>query len=379
MARYVNSVPVKLVTKWRDGSITTNSPTQLYTITDQTDTVSRRRPLGIDLFRQGTARSVRRRRMHNMNISIVEDVPFGASPSEWKAQVVQSSLASFDNLSNPGSLRDLDLKVHMDNLIRAQAKAQAVNIAMLLLEYRQTAATFVKLVKDYQDYHNQFRRRLKLGKRRGGSWDRRFANRYLEYTYGVAPLIGDMNQAMSDLLRGVEQKPIVFPVTVRRKQQSSYLAIKPNTSFDPPRAIGSVGEVFETKRFKSKALIELNRSPIVLTLAPFGLLNPALWVWEKIPFSFVADWWVNVGDVLSSLDNLLLVDRIDRIYSTHFIQRVHMRSDVGTNGVYTDSHANRSAPERIPLVSRLEYKPSVSLKHILNGLALCRSIRKDIN
>jgi hypothetical protein len=35
-----------------------------------------------------------------------------------------------------------------------------------------------------------------------------------------------------------------------------------------------------------------------------GLTNPASWVWEAIPFSFVVDWFANVGQVLGSITDL---------------------------------------------------------------------------
>jgi hypothetical protein len=38
----------------------------------------------------------------------------------------------------------------------------------------------------------------------------------------------------------------------------------------------------------------------LFTLNQWGLLNPATVAWEVIPFSFVVDWFANVGDVLQS-------------------------------------------------------------------------------
>lgn len=34
----------------------------------------------------------------------------------------------------------------------------------------------------------------------------------------------------------------------------------------------------------------------------FGLLNPLEVIWELVPFSFVADWFLPIGDYLSALD-----------------------------------------------------------------------------
>lgn len=37
----------------------------------------------------------------------------------------------------------------------------------------------------------------------------------------------------------------------------------------------------------------------------FGVTGPASFVWERIPFSFVVDWFVDLRGVLNSIDNLV--------------------------------------------------------------------------
>jgi len=41
-------------------------------------------------------------------------------------------------------------------------------------------------------------------------------------------------------------------------------------------------------------------SPNALLLSQLGLVNPASLAWELVPFSFVVDWFANVGDFLAS-------------------------------------------------------------------------------
>lgn len=43
------------------------------------------------------------------------------------------------------------------------------------------------------------------------------------------------------------------------------------------------------------------RNPGLRQLNGLGLLNPALLWWELLPYSFVVDWFLPVGDVLTSL------------------------------------------------------------------------------
>jgi hypothetical protein len=42
-------------------------------------------------------------------------------------------------------------------------------------------------------------------------------------------------------------------------------------------------------------------NPSLAQLNGTGLLNPALLYWELMPYSFVVDWFIPVGDVLASL------------------------------------------------------------------------------
>jgi hypothetical protein len=114
-------------------------------------------------------------------------------------------------------------------------------------------------------------------------------------------------------------------------------------------------------------------------LTAHGFTNPFALAYELIPFSFVIDWWINVGDVLASLDNLLLVDKLeyqvsDRLVTGEFytIKTKQNNGNVTTiRRVYTRGGVNSLIP-----ISTFQYKPSLSVKHILDGTALLRVLRK---
>jgi hypothetical protein len=46
-------------------------------------------------------------------------------------------------------------------------------------------------------------------------------------------------------------------------------------------------------------------NPALAQAASLGLTNPATWVWEKIPWSFVVDWLLPIGAYLDSMDATL--------------------------------------------------------------------------
>lgn len=43
-------------------------------------------------------------------------------------------------------------------------------------------------------------------------------------------------------------------------------------------------------------------NPTIGALADFGLTNPLSWAWETTRFSFVADWFLSIGNYLDTLD-----------------------------------------------------------------------------
>jgi hypothetical protein len=112
-------------------------------------------------------------------------------------------------------------------------------------------------------------------------------------------------------------------------------------------------------------------------LSQLGITNPALLVWELIPYSFVIDWLIPVGDFLSSLDALVGVENL-LVGDSYIVKKKHKRVYVriDTKTTYVEEHYARFA--LIPDLSfpKLGYKPSKSLTAVANGVALLRQLRK---
>lgn len=123
------------------------------------------------------------------------------------------------------------------------------------------------------------------------------------------------------------------------------------------------------------------------TVAQLGLTNPALLLWEKMPWSFVIDWFLPVGNYLSSLDATLGFKFLSGYKST-LIRTSGQHSmvlnpsnskdfDFG-NAVATDS---QETFERViltdwPSPSLPPFKNPVSWEHALNGIALLAQFKK---
>lgn len=114
---------------------------------------------------------------------------------------------------------------------------------------------------------------------------KRLANHWLEYTYGWKPLVQDVWAAL-EMLRKRMSDPVG---KVKKYSHTIYLPRTAGSPRDQPpkRARGYV-----SGRVRNPGLRQLNG---------LGLLNPALLFWELLPYSFVVDWFLPVGDVLTSL------------------------------------------------------------------------------
>jgi hypothetical protein len=151
---------------------------------------------------------------------------------------------------------------------------------------------------------------------------------YLFYKFGIAPLISDMRKIGHHL--GKFSKEMARhvanagkPVSVHFKTGGVFLPLGslgtplPN-GYGPiplqskPWRVTYDGNASRTATVRgyreSKDTSDLFKKVDYLA-SRFGSTGPASFVWERIPFSFVLDWFVDLRDVLNRLDNALTGSR----------------------------------------------------------------------
>lgn len=134
----------------------------------------------------------------------------------------------------------------------------------------------------------QARRR---SKKRGAKVE--FENLWLEYRYGWLPLLGSINSACELL-----SSPRKAPDFLSGFGKGTY------AGWTTDMANHSAMKFYVTADLHVIIKGRLNVSnPDLHRLNQYGLLNPALVAWELVPFSFVIDWFVKVGDYLGSLSD----------------------------------------------------------------------------
>lgn len=143
------------------------------------------------------------------------------------------------------------------------------------------------------------------GRRRHFVDKKNFADNWLQVKYGWLPLYRDVFNAVEHLAY-LRNRPFESKFRVRAKK--TFAGIKPGTGYSgmSEARIQVIANIKSVNEFK---------------LA--GLADPLSLGWELLPFSFVADWFIPVGDYLEgqaigsaiTADYVITTSRVDTTYS----------------------------------------------------------------
>lgn len=164
-------------------------------------------------------------------------------------------------------------------LNRAKGAAQAA-LGISILEWRSSLSMITGALQSLA----RKRARARLYYRRKAS------DIYLEGVFGWVPLMSDIYQAFEVL--GAAHR--VAPTVTRSRSGRSYRV--DNTSL----RIGVTLDVVSVVGVR----LSLD-NPNVILLNNLGLLNPASIAWDRVPYSFVINWFWPIGQYLNSLTDLL--------------------------------------------------------------------------
>lgn len=224
------------------------------------------------------------------------DYLFGTSGLVGGLVHVSAAIAQSDNMATSRMLTKLS--------------NQKVNIAQSFAERTQTANLLINSVNRLATFALHFRRGNFTAARRmleqkqafftgkrfppdSGLLDRKtFANLWLEYSYGWRPLVGDI-YGSAQLL--AEQILETRPTTIRTKGR---IEEEVSSIFGSSLKHSLKRKVISTSHLK----IMYDMDDLMkATLASTGISNPALLVWELLPYSFVVDWVFPVGTYLKQV------------------------------------------------------------------------------
>jgi hypothetical protein len=262
----------------------------------------------------------------------------------------------------------------IDGRLRAKIKASNLNLAQSLAEYRQTSSMVAGLasdiVKTFRSLRSgrafgEFVRALQQPRSRS---ELAVANRWLQYQYGLKPLMSDIYGSAEALATKIRDG---FPMYVRSSDEDKAEGTEILLDRD---SLPYSASYERTRKMKAVARYVI-RDAALKQLSQIGISNPALLAWELFPYSFVIDWVFPVGNFLSSIDSLngtsnLVVNRSTR--ETYKMTSVI----VGAKSVYFSDSRNRAVATTNLAMPSLSYQPSSSLSAVANGLALLRQLRR---
>lgn len=130
---------------------------------------------------------------------------------------------------------------------------------------------------------------------------KKLSNDFLAYRYGITPLISDISGSVEQIAEYFDSEPKVFARSRKR-------TVIDNS--DPfswiPAPLG-----FEKQVIKDKVTIDIVYKVTYTIenlgqrrLAELGFTNPVNVNWELVPFSFVVDWFIPIGNYLRDMSSV---------------------------------------------------------------------------
>lgn len=231
--------------------------------------------------------------------------------------------------------------------------------------------------KDRRRFGTGFHRvdtRRAFNKAYGRNPDEAATNAFLELQYGWGPLLADIHDATEVLANRLHSpRENVQTVSVRKSQQIHKAGKLAPVEVSPSTLVDFSME----SNFDIKMKIKFSVDYAASAASSVGITNPALVVWELVPFSFVADWFVPVGDFLSSIDATsgknfhsgTLSVKENHTYNANFKYRESFDSCSG-NDQRTLIKKSRTRILSFPPITFPPIEPHGSIKRMLSSIAL---------
>jgi hypothetical protein len=200
---------------------------------------------------------------------------------------------------------DFNLERRAINGCLEKLKGQKVDLSVAFAERKKTASLFSDSASAIARETNQFRRK------NGSLWEKvkrtipgkeAFPRAWLALQYGVKPLVDDVMGSL-EALNELDTLPKAYYTTVTKTchggeqptKRSDLMYYYGNPAY-PLVASQSVEELCHV------SLTYSLKNPVLQSLSALGITNPFSTAWELLPYSFVLDWALPVGDYLSLLD-----------------------------------------------------------------------------
>jgi hypothetical protein len=182
-------------------------------------------------------------------------------------------------------------------------KDQSVDLSVAFLEREQTTRLFTDSMKRISHVVKDFRktRPRDFFRARTARSVREIPSAWLELQYGVSPLLNDVFGSVEALNKDFDTKPNSYRVAFKKGVVETTQTRRTDLFYPFGWSLPVfVDELVEQACFAS--FTYALRNPILASLSSLGVTNPVSAGYEALPFSFVLDWALPVGNYLNLLD-----------------------------------------------------------------------------
>jgi hypothetical protein len=139
----------------------------------------------------------------------------------------------------------------------------------------------------------------RIAKRAGKSGSKLLASLWLEYRFGIIPLVSDAQAAVAAFGVVMSGAPNLGKVTASvSNSEDSVSEMFGLTDFSPADIVGA--NYYYSKTIRRIGISYTVSSQASNALAHLGLTTPLATAWELIPFSFMIDWAYPIGQALNA-------------------------------------------------------------------------------
>lgn len=247
-----------------------------------------------------------------------------------------------------------------------------LNLSDTLAEFRETAGMFGDFAVGVRDIYRASRGRMR--RRRLRPTDTTSAN--LAMSFGISPLVGNFYDSL-----------------LHFKDRLNYDIIRRCVGYDKVSVFKSYDGGINNhwyrvqSEFQFRTVLYVRVSPYATDRIDFG--NPLRWAWELIPFSFIVDWGINVGDTLAALDRL---PGITLAKGTRSVQAEHS-AEFGLNDLLNSRQKyyqtlspgkqatwsyKRNVLSSFPMPDRPQWRPGASFRKLANASSILAQLKRDM-
>lgn len=342
---------------------------------------------------------------YTMTETRLEDVPVRFPndlyhmPQVWQDRAVMNS---FSQPSwSPANLLTSNDQIALVNKLREKLQGSSFNTAVFLAEgnesLRLIGDTAIRIQKSFfhvvkGDYWGAARSLLEgttrapLAPRHSG-WGQasrdsgEIAARILELQYGYKPLLSDVYDGARALAHRLNY-PYVQSYKVSTRRELSGRGVSQWSCLMGPTpghyVTLSASNAF-SKTHRRSIIARVKESDLPTLPDALGLLDPEVVVWEKIPFSFVADWFLPIGPYLQARASVSRLKGTfvtsDKMLGRNYPPTSDWWVLPPTFGGYSAATFTRtvSTSLAVPMPTVKSLSQAGSFQHCINGLALVTS------